>query len=73
MIFNSTALFCIYSVAFYYIHVPDIYSATIKWMQENRKRDFVWVQKTVPKDAYAPLKGFLNPLFSLQILTNFEI
>lgn len=26
-------------------------------MQENRKRDFVWVQKTVPKDAYAPLKG----------------
>lgn len=25
-------------------------------MQENRKRDFVWVQKTVPKDAYAPLK-----------------
>lgn len=30
-------------------------------MQENRKRDFVWVQKTDPKDAYAPLKGVLNP------------
>lgn len=30
-------------------------------MQENRKRDFVWVQKTVPKDGYAPLKGVLNP------------
>lgn len=38
-------------------------------MQENRKRDFMWVQKTVPKDAYAPLKGVLK---SLILLTNFE-
>lgn len=27
----------------------------------KQKRDFMWVQKTVPKDAYAPLKGVLNP------------
>lgn len=37
--------------------------------KKTEKRDFMCVQKTVPKDAYAPLKGVLKSLIQL---TNFE-